>query len=161
MSVVGSGAPWGAFGPDTDVNLPAWTLAGVPLPKLWEDERDVEVLLASVEEVRAAEVPVERTRGRVLLISGEDDRMWPCTPLSRIAEERARRHGATDRVEHVSYPDAGHGAGLPPGFAVAPAIRHPVDDVVYPFGGTRDGNHAARRDAWARQVAFAQQAPTL
>ena len=161
VSVVGSGAPWGAFGPQTDVNLPAWTLAGVPLPKLWEDDRDLDLVLAEVEAVRAAEVPVERTRGRVLLISGEADAMWPCTPLSQIAVDRAARHGAADRAEHIAYADAGHLAGTPPGFAVAPSIRHPVDDVVYPFGGSRAGNNTARRDGWRRQVAFVRSAPSL
>ena len=97
----------------------------------------------------------------MLLISGEAYAMWPCTPLSQIAVDRAALHGAADRAEHIAYAHAGHLAGTPPGFAVAPSIRHPVDDVVYPFGGSRAGNNTARRDGWRRQVAFVRSAPSL
>ena len=161
VSVVGSGAPWGAFGEGVDVNLPAWTLGGMPVPKLWEDERDLDAVLADGDAVRAAEVPVERTRGRVLLLSGQDDAMWPSTPLSDIAMDRATREGAGDRVEHVAYPDAGHQVGLPPGFAVPVVLVHPVDGVTVALGGTRSGNRAARRDSWRRLVEFVRTVPKL
>jgi dienelactone hydrolase len=100
--------------------------------------------------VAVAEIPVERATGPVLLLSGEDDQMWPSARLSRIAEARAERLGAGDRVTHVAYPDGGHQVGLPPGYPLPSQLRHPVNDVVYPFGGTRVGNQAARRDAWRR-----------
>ena len=74
--------------------------------------------------------------------------MWPSARLSRIAEERARREGAADRVTHVAYPDAGHLAGVPPGFPTR-SVRFD-DGSVRPFGGTRAGNQAARLDAWRR-----------
>ncbi len=161
VSLVGSGAPWGAVGADVDVNLPAWTVGGVPVPKLWEDESDPDAVLADREALRAAAVPVERIRGQVLLVSGEDDAMWPATPLSEVAVDRAERYGAAERVRHLSYPDAGHLTGLPPGFAVPAGISHPVDGVHYSFGGTRAGNHAARRDSWRELVAFCRAAPKL
>ena len=161
VSIVGSGAPWGAVGTDVDVNLPAWTVGGAPVPKLWEDEHDPNAVLADAGALRDAAVPVERTRGQVLLLTGADDAMWPATPLSDIAVDRAARCGAADRVRHVSYPDAGHLTGLPPGFAVPAGISHPVDGTYYSFGGTRAGNQAARRDAWRRLVAFCRAAPRL
>jgi len=161
ISIVGSGAPWGAVGPDVDVNLPAWTRGGVAVPKLWEDDGDPNAVLADANALLDAAVPVERTRGRVLLLTGEDDAMWPATALSEIAVERAERYGAADRVRHVAYPDAGHLTGLPPGFAVPSGISHPVDGTYYSFGGTRAGNQAARRDAWRQLVAFCRSAPKL
>ena len=75
--------------------------------------------------------------------------------------DRAERYGAAERVRHLSYPDAGHLTGLPPGFAVPAGISHPVDGVHYSFGGTRAGNHAARRDSWRELVAFCRAAPKL
>jgi dienelactone hydrolase len=161
VSVVGSGAPWGAFGDGVDVNLPAWRLDGEPVPKLWEDEEDPDRCLADPAVLDAAAVPVERTLGRVLLLTGAADEVWPATPLSEIAVSRACTHGAGDRVQHVAYPDAGHLVGSPPGVPAPARLVHPVDGFVMDFGGTPAGNRAARRDAWRRLVDFVGAAPAL
>jgi dienelactone hydrolase len=108
-----------------------------------EDEDDPEACLEDAEMVAAAEIPVEHAAGPVLLLSGEDDAMWPSARLSRIAEERAAREGVADRVTHVAYPHAGHFCTSPPGFPT------PSDSVLR-NGGTRAGNQAARRDSWRR-----------
>jgi dienelactone hydrolase len=104
--------------------------------------------------VEAAEIPVERVDGHVLLLSGADDRLWPSTPLSAYAERRAARLGAADRVEHVAYPGAGHGCSAPPGYAVPLAFTHPVIGSFLTLGGTRAGNNAARVDGWRRVLAL-------
>jgi dienelactone hydrolase len=152
VSLVGSGVPWGAFGPGADDNDPAWLFEGRPVPKAFEvpDDPGLESSLADSQGVAAAEIPIERATGPVLLLSGEDDAMWPSTRLSRIAEERAVRLGAADRVTHVAYPDAGHFCTTPPGFAVPAEVSHPVIDVRVAIGGSRAGNQAARLDAWRR-----------
>ena len=161
VSVVGSAAPWGAFGKDVDVNLPAWRLGGAPVAKLWEDPANPDAVLDDPEAVAAAAIPVERTRGRVLLLSGAADQLWPATRLSDIAVRRARTHGAADRVEHVVYPDAGHQTAGPPGVPVVQHAIHSVDGEAMDFGGTAVGNRAARRAAWRRLVSFAHAAPLL
>jgi dienelactone hydrolase len=101
-SVVGSGVPWGAWGEGTDVLDPAWRLGGEPVAQMAKDEDDPRACLDDADMVAAAEIPVERATGPVLLLSGEDDQMWPSTRLSRIAEARAEREGAADRVTHVA-----------------------------------------------------------
>jgi len=142
-SLVGSGVPWGAWGEGTDVLETAWRFAGEPVVQMAEDEDDPEACIDDEEMVAAAEIAVERATGPVLLLSGEDDAMWPSARLSRIAEDRAAREGAADRVVHVAYPDAGHFCTTPPGFPLtAPeAARN---------GGSRVGNQAARIDSWRR-----------
>jgi dienelactone hydrolase len=150
VSQVGSALPWGAFGADVDVNDPAWLFGGEPVPKIHEDPDDSLAALDDPEQVAAAEIAIEKAPGRVLLLSGEDDRMWPSARLSEYAAERARRLDVADRVEHVTYPDAGHLACVPPGFPTVTEIVHPVDGSFSLFGGTRSGNQAARRDAWRR-----------
>jgi len=40
------------------------------------------------EEVDVARIPVERSAGPILLLSGDDDHQWPATPM---AEEIVRR----------------------------------------------------------------------
>jgi dienelactone hydrolase len=159
VSVVGSGAPWGAFGEDVDINLPAWRLDGVAVAKLWEDPTAPNAVLDNPDALAAAAIPVERTRGRVLLLTGADDQLWPATQLSDIAVRRAHTNDADDRVEHISYPDAGHLTAVPPGVPVVHRAVHPVDGSVMDFGGTAVGNRTARRAAWRRLVTFIRAAP--
>jgi hypothetical protein len=150
VSDVGSGVPWGAFGPGTDVNETAWRFGGEPIPQMREDEDDPDRYLADPDLVARAEIPIERCSGRVLLVSGLDDQMWRSSMLSDIAVRRAVRLGVADRVEHLAHPDAGHACGAPPGYPVPSGIRHPVDGVYSAFGGTRAGNQAARRTSWRK-----------
>ena len=51
-----------------------------------------------------ATIPVERINGPVLLISGEDDQMWPSRTLAEIAMERLRAHRHPYPDEHIAYP---------------------------------------------------------
>jgi pimeloyl-ACP methyl ester carboxylesterase len=142
-ALVGSGVAWGAWGEGTDVLDTAWRYDGEPVPQMAEDEDDPDACLEDADMVAAAEIPLERATGPVLLLSGEDDAMWPSARLSRIAEARAAREGAGKRVVHVAYPDAGHFCTTPPGFPI-------VSDQVLRNGGSRSGNQDARLDAWRR-----------
>jgi dienelactone hydrolase len=144
---VGSGVAWGAWGPGTDVLESAWRFGGEPVPQMAEDEADPAACLDDEDMAAAAEIPVERATGPVLLLSGEDDAMWPSTRLTRIAEARAEREGAGDRVTHVAYPGAGHFCTTPPGFPL-------VSEDVIRSGGSRRRNQAARVDAWRRTLEF-------
>ncbi len=81
------------------------------------------------------------------MLSGEDDAMWPSTRLTRIAEARAEREAAGDRVTHVAYPGAGHFCTTPPGYPL-------VSEDAIRSGGSRSRNQAARLDAWRRILDF-------
>jgi hypothetical protein len=150
VSQVGSALTWGGFGVGVDDNDIAWRFEGEPVPQMWEYPDDSERGLEDAAMVEAAEIPVERVDGRVLLTSGEDDQIWRSTLLSEYAVRRAGRLGAAARVEHVAYADAGHGCSAPPGYPVPIASVHAVDGVTSTLGGTRAGNNAARVDTWRR-----------
>lgn len=152
ISDVGSGVPWGALGPGTDVNETAWTFRGQAVPQMYEDEDDPDRCLDDAALVARTEIPVERCSGQVLLLSGDDDQVWSSTRLSEIARQRAVRLGAGDRVEHVVQRHAGHASGAPPGYPVIEATVEGSDGYAFSFGGTRAGNQAARRDAWWRVI---------
>ena len=104
--------------------------------------------------IRAAEIPVERVRGPILMISGEADAMWPATELAEIAEHRAAERGFTHDLTHLRYPGAGHLCGGVPGTPAATESRHPVTGQVYSFGGSPAGNAQARADSWPRVLQF-------
>jgi dienelactone hydrolase len=104
--------------------------------------------------VDAAAIPVERIRGPVLLISGEDDRLWPSPLLAEIAVARLAAHRHAHPVAHLRYPGAGHmigPVGLP---ATANVILHPLRQRSMALGGTPAGNASASAHSWPRVLAF-------
>ena len=95
----------------------------------------------------AALIPVERINGDVMLISAGQDGLWPSTPMSRRMVARLKARGFRHRVEHLDYPDAGHGAV---GGPVTPEQAQQLTQV----GGTAEGNMAARAEVWGKVLAF-------
>lgn len=103
---------------------------------------------ASEAEREAARLPVEEFDGPVLLVSGEDDQVWPAT---RMGETLAAAAADSDRdapFEHRHHPDAGH--------VFAPPYTPTVNDQYarLAFGGTSRGIARAQVDAWPRILSF-------
>jgi len=55
---------------------PAWTFRGKPLPWI---PNPFDIFQARPGQIEKSEIPVERTNGPVLLISGDADQVWPST----------------------------------------------------------------------------------
>src|SRR5215469_2666453 len=170
-----SGVSWAGLDAGGPVDAPAWTFAGRPLPYAPVGGRAkvaqaptagpvalraaFEPVLADPELFEHAVIPVEDIRGPVLFVSGEADTMWPATPLTRIAEQRARDRGFSRPMVHLCYRDGGHTCTGVPGTPVVTEVRkHPLTGGRYSFGGTRAGNAHARADSWPRVVAFLREA---
>lgn len=177
VSTVGSGILTQGIGPGRDLleiagtELPSWSWRGTSLPYLRnritptlrrqiEGGGPVELGLmfepgmANRTEVEACAIGVERIRGVVLLVSAGDDRMWPCGPMSRVAEERLRRAGVT--CEHLHFADAGH-AIAPPPFGPSTELVSPGPGVTFAMGGTPAATAAARATAWSRSIEFLRE----
>jgi dienelactone hydrolase len=171
----------GVSGSDfTAMAKPAWTRHGTPLPLLpppWDPVsmkeaqeafstgkplaarpgilRALEAAGARVDEVA---IRVEDTRGAILLMSGEDDQLWPSSRFAEIAEQRLSAANFPHPFEHRRYANAGHFACLPPNLPAATATaRHPLVPMLFAFGGTSRGNAAASADLWPRIVAFLRE----
>jgi hypothetical protein len=100
-------------------------------------------------------IRVEQTRGAILLMSGEDDQLWPSTRFAEIAVERLTAAHFPHPFEHRQYANAGHFACLPPNLPAATATaRHPLVPMRFAFGGTPRGNAAASSDLWPHVVDF-------
>jgi len=162
-----SGISWSGLGPGGPVDAPAWTFRGQSVPYLKHLMPDIgaiqgqgplalrpmmERALEDAEAVRAAEIPVERITGPVLMISGEGDAMWPSVRLADIAVQRAAQHGVGSRITHLQYADAGHLCGGVPGLPVPGEVR--LSQGFMSLGGTPAGNARARADSWPRVLAF-------
>jgi len=172
ISWVGSGLVYGGVVSMSTAPIAGWTRNGVDLPFAGfvpsaanMDNPPVRLtpgFLAGLEDreaVAAAEIPVERINGPVLLISGTDDAVWPATVLSDFAVRRLRAHNHPHPVEHLAYEGAGHIIGPPvPGLSynITHAV-HPILGVDFEFGGTPEKNAAASLDSWPRIVTFLRQ----
>jgi dienelactone hydrolase len=174
VAKVPSGVVWGGLtkNPEQEHESVAWTRGGRPVPPLRGEEipldalprRDGAIVLtpsfeaaltaASPEQIAAAEIPVERCGGPVLLLSGEDDAMWPSVAMSEIAVRRAERHGMRYPIRHLRYPAAGHTCTFPAGFPAPLATVHPITGGLFAYGGSKSGNAHASASSWHETIAF-------
>jgi dienelactone hydrolase len=174
---VPSGVVWnGVFRgkEDPDQLASSWSWRGKPLPyvsrapmhSLQEQiERDEAIsllplyyaALTDTVTVQQAMIPVEKTQGAILLISGGDDQFWPSSLFSAMVVERLRQHDYAHLFQHLQYPHAGHGIGLPHLPATVNQLRHPIRGLRLRSGGTARENAHARVDAWARTLEFLQE----
>ncbi len=113
---------------------------------------------AQVEMVMKSEIEVERTRGPILLISGDADRVWDSTSMADSIVARLKRYHFNYNVKHLNYPHAGHGAGRP---EIVPAwqglTRNPTSGREVEVGGTPQGNAESSLDAIQKVIDFLQQ----
>jgi dienelactone hydrolase len=181
VALVPSGITGGGNGADfSAMAKPAWTLNGIPFPILpppWDpvSMKEAQDAVSSGKPVagapgilRALEsagsrvddlaIRVERARGPIFMMSGEDDQLWGSTRLTEIAERRLEAAAFPYPFEHRRYPSAGHFAVLPPNLpTTSNSGRHPVVPVSLMFGGTPRANAAASADLWPRIVTFLRQ----
>jgi dienelactone hydrolase len=97
-----------------------------------------------------ATILVERIRGPLLLVAGDDDQLWPSFLMARqIMERRASRGGhPSDRL--LAYAGAGHLIGK----SFLPAGSTRIAGGRIETGGTPAANARAQADAWPKVLQF-------
>ncbi len=130
-----------------------WTLEGAPLPFVpfrddWTPDSEPpafrglyegSLVVAGPDVVRSATIPVERIGGRVVLVAGGDDQVWPAVDFAEAIAARRLQHGLATAV--VTHPDAGHRTLLP-GEAVVQGGQR------MQRGGTDEADRALGASAW-------------
>lgn len=126
-----SSVVWAQTGPGRDGQewplRSSWTWGGVPLPFVpydvawWLEQKPQppiafrpyheQSLRAFAEAVPAATIPVEKIRGRIVLVGGGADALWPSDVFAREVAARLAAHGKS--CDLVIHPDAGHRVVLP------------------------------------------------
>ena len=178
VAYVPSGVLHGGFGPDDasrDGLCAAWSYRGRPLPYLPEnnaadDPASVDYGASAVAEaarylaqlrdadaVERATIAVEKIRGPVLLVSGEDDQIWPSSVMAEIAIRRLTQKGHAFRSRHLSYPGAGHGIYVPYSPTTQNVFVHPIDGTRYALGGRPEADAEAGADARRHVLAFLEE----
>jgi len=172
-----SAVAWGSGGRDkiTGEAIPCWTRRGEavpfsPLPLrgfIVRSALPVALLRRPVKfrnlfraalrnhnAVERAQIPVEQTRGPVLMISGGDDRVWPAARMAEMICERLHVRKFPHSVEHSHYPKAGHELRYP-FIPTTPRTTRP-GGMKFPifFGGSATADAEAQKDAWRRTITF-------
>jgi dienelactone hydrolase len=104
----------------------------------------------------SSEIPVENIQGALLLISGEDDKMWPSYFSSDYIKQKVKKHNANRICEHLHYPDAGHFISLPFLPTTCNQYFHPVAQLWMTVGGTAKDDAFAAKDSWQKVKDFFQ-----
>jgi dienelactone hydrolase len=126
----------------------AWTWRGRDLPFALPRQ-------AGMLDVMAAAIPVENTHGPILVISGDDDGVWPSWQMTAAIQQRLRGAHFGYSFERLNYPHAGHRAGHP---EIVPAwlgnVKQPVSGEAMNLGGTPQGNALSSLDAIPKVLEF-------
>ncbi|MFH1643811.1 MAG: acyl-CoA thioesterase/bile acid-CoA:amino acid N-acyltransferase family protein [bacterium] len=174
-------APHLVYGDFLPENKSAWTYKNKPLPfmpypsdkEIFEaaDEglitlhkgtiedpfQDSEIFLYGINKfnnlIKETTIPVENIRCPLLIISGEDDAMWPSAVAGNSIIERLNSKGSKIVKKHIIYPNAGHNLLIIP---YVPSIDLPVHigSGWGLFGGTPEGNAHAYKESWREELNF-------
>jgi uncharacterized protein len=129
--------------------LSSWSYKGKPVPFVPFAPYDyskivnsqyVELYKLSLEQKNAvdlAAIPVENINGPVLLLSGEDDTMWPSTQMAEMIINRLEKSNFPFWYQHIAYKNAGH-----------------TLNENNMMGGTFEGNKKARIDSEQKIMEF-------
>ena len=166
-----SNVVWEGFGKGVPSGAPAWSHHGVSLPVIQENlSHDLIAAivnrapiaatplyypaLADEAAVEAAAIPVEQSHAALLLISGQDDQMWPSFVMADMAVARLDKHNYQYPYQHLCYPNAGHQISLPYQPKPATSGHHSLTGEWYEYGGTPSGNAFAAADSWRKMLGF-------
>src|ERR1700676_1992353 len=92
---------------DTDNALPPPQGKAISLASLYLN------LLSNTQAVQRASIPVEKTNGPVLLISAQDDALWPSTHFCELVMGRLDTYKFPYAYQHLNYKGAGHMINYP------------------------------------------------
>ncbi len=103
--------------------------------------------LKELSKNQPAIIPVEKFNGKLMLVCGQDDTVWPSCPMTDQIVGRAKEKNGPDIVA-LKYDDAGHGV------MGAPFVDPKRRAYWSKLGGTQTGNAEARADSWPKITTF-------
>lgn len=143
----------------------SWSIAGRPVPFLpyemlaWHEwfSEDALIRMFSQSWAQSSRHPdslidVGTIRGRILLICGGEDKVWPSCDMARAVQSRTLQ-ASLQKPVLLSYPDAGHWA-----FGPTSQLHRSDQRGLGVMGGSAQSDMAARRDQWPKMLDFLDQA---
>ena len=110
------------------------------------------------QNLERATIQVENIQGPVLLISGEDDQLWPSTVFAEQVMDRLTQRQHPYSYEHLRYKDAGHFVCFPYGLPSLPPYVQPAPGIA--FGGSISANAHSVTASWPKILVFLEQVLT-
>jgi dienelactone hydrolase len=107
--------------------------------------------------VERAMIPVEKTNGAILLVSGDDDLMWPSTRMARMLMDRLAARGFPHPFRHLHYAGAGHALRYP---YMPTTLRNTFQaslNLSVALGGNAAADAHAQTGAWRETIAFFEE----
>ncbi|HTF22260.1 MAG TPA: alpha/beta fold hydrolase [Chryseolinea sp.] len=161
---------------DSIARKSSWSWQGkpisfAPLPMLQRNHgeaidyrRYIEPLLKNLDN-EPYTIPVERVKGSILLLSGEDDQTWPSAEMAMLIEQRLKENQYPYSVRNVVFPDAGHSLfQLQNNYQLLSStffrgLRFRVNGKQYRFnlGGSPWADMLAKRKARSETLQFLKQ----
>ena len=113
--------------------------------------------LSNIEAVEHAAIPVEKTNGPVLLISAQDDAVWPSTHFCERVMERLDKYKFPYAYQHLSYKGAGHMINYPYLPTTVTQSLQSNSGLTFAYGGNAQDTAFAAQDSWEKVLAFLRQ----
>jgi dienelactone hydrolase len=128
---------------------PAWTWQGLALAYVTPRQK------SNAGERASATIEVENTKGPILMISGEGDRVWNSWEMADDVVLRLKSHHFAYSFENLKYPHAGHFAGRQ---EFAPTwhsdVRNPTSGRENDPGGNPEGDARSSFDSIPKVLEF-------
>jgi pimeloyl-ACP methyl ester carboxylesterase len=131
--------PWPA-------DAPAWTIGGKPLAYASQFGTTPDAAEPN------ARIPVEKIVGRIFLVAGGSDALWPSTLYAEDVVARVRAHGRAKAQVH-EYESAGHAVDVMLPNATTTTTIHTAAGILN-LGGTPAADGKARDAAWPLLLRF-------
>lgn len=112
-----------------------------------------DLFLARMSQAPVAMIPVEKMTCPLMVVSGEQDKIWPATLYSREIRKRLDAFESTILRQFLICPNAGHGIIAP----YDASVYHPVGEFWCALGGTPEGNQQANFRAWSYVMEFIEK----
>lgn len=96
-------------------------------------------------------IPVENISCPLLILAGEDDKIWPSAEYGRNIINRIKLNQSSIKRKLMIYPQAGHGFIAQHNGG---SIFHPIGNFWCRLGGTEEGNRAANKKSWSSIFEF-------
>lgn len=101
------------------------------------------------KDAKNAEIPVENIKCPLLLLSGDQDAIWPSSFYCEAILEKLKN---CSNPKHIRFPEAGHGILV----SYDGPIYHPKGNFWCKLGGTPEGNAPGNTQSWKIILEFFQ-----
>lgn len=99
-------------------------------------------------------IPVENIQAPLLLLSCDDDKVWPSTDMSQEILIRRRENQCGYKDDIVMFPNAGHVIRIPNLPSTVSSAMTPGQRFIIEFGGTPKANARANVESWNKILSF-------